>query len=106
MLAARSRGKPPGAAGARIPGSGTVAILLGLMDDMGPQPRSAIVCQAQGCRLGLIPSMYLGNVIGLVLVPDRGADLRVHPTGAVRRGSTPDRGVLRHRRLCDPERDV
>jgi TctA family transporter len=43
--------------------------------------RAAAVRRAQGFRLGLIASMYLGNVVGLVIVlttvPIFAADLRV-----------------------------
>jgi len=55
---------------------------------------------------GLIASMYLGNVVALVLVLTDRADFRLDPAGAVRRRCADDRGVLRDRRLRDPECDV
>jgi TctA family transporter len=52
---------------ARHSGSGTAAILLGGLMVWGLNPAAA-VRRAQGFRLGLIASMYLGNIVGLVIV--------------------------------------
>ncbi|MGX1327933.1 putative tricarboxylic transport membrane protein [Bradyrhizobium elkanii] len=89
-----------------IPGSGTAAILLGGLMVWGLNPGPLLFVEHKDFVWGLIASMYLGNVVGLVLGADHGADLRLDPARAVRGRSADDRGVLRDRRLCDPECDV
>ena len=55
---------------------------------------------------GLIASMYLGNVGRPRAGADDGADIRLDPARPIRGRRADDRGVLRDRRLRDPERDV
>ena len=89
-----------------IPGSGTAAILLGGLMVWGLNPGPAAVRRAQGFCLGpdrVDVSRQRGRPRAGA---DHGADLRLDPEGAVRRGGADDRGVLRDRRLRDPERDV
>ncbi|MHC2711722.1 putative tricarboxylic transport membrane protein [Bradyrhizobium diazoefficiens] len=89
-----------------IPGSGTAAILLGGLMVWGLNPGPLLFVEHKDFVWGLIASMYLGNVVGLVLVlttvPIFASILRVPLCG----GGADDRGILRDRRLCDPERDV
>ncbi|MHC2867346.1 putative tricarboxylic transport membrane protein [Bradyrhizobium diazoefficiens] len=89
-----------------IPGSGTAAILLGGLMVWGLNPGPLLFVEHKDFVWGLIASMYLGNVVGPRAGADDGADLRLDPARAVRGGGADDRGVLRDRRLCDPERDV
>ncbi|MEY9422571.1 TctA family transporter [Bradyrhizobium japonicum] len=89
-----------------IPGSGTAAILLGGLMVWGTQSGSAAVRGAQGLRLGPDRLDVSRQCRRPRAGADDGADLRLDPAGAVRRGGADDRGVLRDRRLCDPERDV
>src|SRR5437870_7999231 len=51
-----------------IPGSGTAAILLGGLMGWGLNPGPLLFVEHKGFVWGLIASMYLGNVVGLVLV--------------------------------------
>src|SRR5438270_563490 len=51
-----------------IPGSGTAAILLGGLMVWGLNPGPLLFVEHKGFVWGLIASMYLGNVVGLVLV--------------------------------------
>src|SRR5262249_18859397 len=51
-----------------IPGSGTAAILLGGLMVWGLNPGPLLVVEHKDFVWGLIASMYLGNVVGLVLV--------------------------------------
>jgi putative tricarboxylic transport membrane protein len=51
-----------------IPGSPTAAVLLGGPPDLGAAAGSAAVRRAEGFRVGLIASMYLGNLAGLIIV--------------------------------------
>src|ERR1700751_352231 len=74
-----------------IPGSGTAAILLGGLMVWGLNPGPLLFVEHKGFVCGLIASMYLGNVVGLVLV------LTTVPVFAA---------VLRVRVLCHPERHV
>src|SRR6266516_385948 len=64
-----------------IPGSGTAAILLGGLMVWGLNPGPLLFVEHKGFVWGLIASMYLGNVVGLVLelstVPLFAAVLRV-----------------------------
>ena len=89
-----------------IPGSGTAAILLGGLMVWGLNPGAAAVRRAQGFRLGPdrldVSRQRRRSHPGA----DDGADLRLDPARAVCGGGADDRGVLRDRRLCDPERDV
>ncbi|MGF6425667.1 putative tricarboxylic transport membrane protein [Bradyrhizobium elkanii] len=89
-----------------IPGSGTAAILLGGLMVWGLNPGPLLFVEHKDFVWGLIASMYLGNVVGLVLVlttvPIFASILRV-PFAAVAPMIVV---VLRDRRLCDPECDV
>src|SRR3982074_2269829 len=51
-----------------IPGSGTAAILLGGLMVWGLNPGPLLFVEHKGFVWGLIASMYLGNVVGLLLV--------------------------------------
>jgi TctA family transporter len=51
-----------------IPGSGTAAILLGGLMVWGLNPGPLLFVEHKSFVWGLIASMYLGNVVGLVLV--------------------------------------
>jgi len=51
-----------------IPGSGTAAILLGGLMVRGLNPGPLLFVEHKDFVWGLIASMYLGNVVGLVLV--------------------------------------
>jgi TctA family transporter len=51
-----------------IPGSGTAAILLGGLMVWGLNPGPLLFVEHKAFVWGLIASMYLGNVVGLVLV--------------------------------------
>jgi TctA family transporter len=51
-----------------IPGSGTAAILLGGLMVWGLNPGPLLFVEQKNFVWGLIASMYLGNVVGLVLV--------------------------------------
>ena len=51
-----------------IPGSGTAAILLGGLLVWGLNPGPLLFVEHKSFVWGLIASMYLGNVVGLVLV--------------------------------------
>src|SRR5207302_1808268 len=51
-----------------LPGSGTAAILLGGLMVWGLNPGPLLFVEHKGFVWGLIASMYLGNVVGLILV--------------------------------------
>ena len=51
-----------------IPGSGTAAILLGGLMVWGLNPGPLLFVEHKDFVWGLIASMYLGNVVGLLLV--------------------------------------
>ena len=59
-----------------IPGSGTAAILLGGLMVWGLNPGPLLFVEQKDFVWGLIASMYLGNVVGLVIVLDHRAALR------------------------------
>ena len=59
-----------------IPGSGTAAILLGGLMVWGLNPGPLLFVEHKDFVWGLIASMYLGNIVGLVHRADHGADLR------------------------------
>ena len=82
-----------------IPGSGTAAILLGGLMVWGLNPGPLLFVEHKDFVWGLIASMYLGNVVGLVLVLTTVPIFAADPAGAVRGHRADDRGVLRHRRL-------
>jgi len=89
-----------------IPGSGTAAILLGGLMVWGLNPGPLLFVEHKDFVWGLIASMYLGNIVGLVIVlttvPVFAAILRV-PFSAVAPMIVVSCaiGVLRH-----PERHV
>ena len=89
-----------------IPGSGTAAILLGGLMVWGLNPGPLLFVEHKDFVWGLIASMYLGNVVGLVIVLTTVPIFAVDPARSVRGGGADDRRVLRDRRLRDPERDV
>jgi putative tricarboxylic transport membrane protein len=51
-----------------IPGSPTAAVLLGGLLVWGLQPGPLLFVEQKDCVWGLIASMYLGNVVGLIVV--------------------------------------
>src|SRR5678815_1999845 len=51
-----------------IPGSGTAAILLGGLMVWGLNPGPLLFVEHKQFVWGLIASMYLGNVVGLIMV--------------------------------------
>ena len=81
-----------------IPGSGTAAILLGGLMVWGLNPGPLLFVEHKDFVWGLIASMYLGNVVGLVLVlttvPIFASILRV-PFAAVAPMIEPDTPVIR-----------
>ena len=89
-----------------IPGSGTAAILLGGLMVWGLNPGPLLFVEHKDFVWGLIASMYLGNVVGLVIVLTTVPIFAADPARSVRRRRADDRRVLRHRRLRHPERDV
>ncbi len=89
-----------------IPGSGTAAILLGGLMVWGLNPGPLLFVEHKDFVWGLIASMYLGNVVGLVIVLTTVPIFAVDPARAVRGHGADDRGVLRDRRLRHSERDV
>ena len=89
-----------------IPGSGTAAILLGGLMVWGLNPGPLLFVEHKDFVWGLIASMYLGNVVGLIIVLTTVPVFAADPARAVRRHRADDRGVLRDRRLRHPERDV
>ena len=82
-----------------VPGSPTAAVLLGGLLIWGLQPGPLLFVEQKDFVWGLIASMYLGNIVGLVvvltMVPVFAAILRV-PFGDHRAGHP---GDLRDRRL-------
>jgi putative tricarboxylic transport membrane protein len=58
-----SRPRPP-----RIPGSPTAAVLLGGLLIWGLQPGPLLFVEQKDFVWGLIASMYLGNLVGLIVV--------------------------------------
>ena len=89
-----------------IPGSGTAAILLGGLMVWGLNPGPLLFVEHKDFVWGLIASMYLGNVVGLVLVlttvPIFASILRV-PFAAVAPMIVVSCAIGAYR---DPERDV
>jgi hypothetical protein len=85
---------------------GTAAVLLGGLMVCGLNPRTAAVRRAQGCCLGSDRLDLPRQCRGPRHRADHGADLRIHPAGAVRGGGADDCGVFRDRCLCDPESHV
>ena len=82
-----------------IPGSGTAAILLGGLMVWGLNPGPLLFVEQKDFVWGLIASMYLGNIVGLVLVLLDGADVRRGAARALRGDRADDRRLLRDRRL-------
>ena len=82
-----------------IPGSGTAAILLGGLMVWGLNPGPLLFVEHKEFVWGLIASMYLGNVVGLVLVLTTVPIFAADPARAVLGHRADDRGVLRDRRL-------
>ncbi|MGY3468830.1 putative tricarboxylic transport membrane protein [Bradyrhizobium sp. LM6.11] len=89
-----------------IPGSGTAAILLGGLMVWGLNPGPLLFVEHKDFVWGLIASIVSRQCRRPRAGADDGADLRLDPARAVRRGGADDRGVLCDRRLCDPERHV
>lgn len=88
-----------------IPRFSTAAILLRGLIVWGVNPGSLLLAKHDDFVWGLIASMYLGNVVGLVVLLTK-VLVRLYRAGAVCLGGADDRGVLRDPRLCDPERNV
>jgi putative tricarboxylic transport membrane protein len=89
-----------------IPGSPTAAVLLGGLLIWGLQPGPLLFVEQKDFVWGLIASMYLGNIVGLIVVlttvPLVGGD-PAHPVRDHRAG---DHRHLRDRRLHGAQRDV
>jgi putative tricarboxylic transport membrane protein len=74
-----------------VPGSPTAAVLLGGLMMWGLQPGPMLFVEQKDFVWGLIASMYLGNIAGLIIV------LAAVPVFAAIL-----RGALQHHRLGDP----
>jgi putative tricarboxylic transport membrane protein len=89
-----------------IPGSPTAAVLLGGLLIWGLQPGPMLFVEQKDFVWGLIASMYLGNIVGLIVVlttvPWWAAILRI-PFSIIGAG---DHRHLRHRRLHGEQLDV
>ena len=82
-----------------IPGSPTAAVLLGGLLIWGLQPGPLLFIEKKDFVWGLIASMYLGNLAGLIIVltcvPFFAAILRIPPASSSRRGPTTGSGSSR-----------
>ena len=89
-----------------IPGSPTAAVLLGGLLIWGLQPGPLLFVEQKDFVWGLIASMYLGNIAGLIVVLTMRAAVRrdpAHPVLDHRAGHPRD---LRDRRLHGAQRDA
>jgi TctA family transporter len=82
-----------------VPGSPTAAVLLGGLLIWGLQPGPMPFIDNKDFVWGLIASMYLGNVAGLIIVRDLRAAIRRDPAHPLQHHRAGYPGVLRHRRL-------
>ena len=70
-----------------VPGSPTAAVLLGGLLIWGLQPGPLLFVEQKDFVWGLIASMYLGNIVGLIVVLTMRAAVRRDPAHAVLRSS-------------------
>ena len=89
-----------------IPGSPTAAVLLGGLLIWGLQPGPLLFVEQKDFVWGLIASMYLGNIAGLIIVLTTVPLVRGDPAHSVLDHRAGDRRDLRDRRLHRPQRDV
>ena len=82
-----------------IPGSPTAAVLLGGLLIWGLQPGPLLFVEQKDFVWGLIASMYLGNIVGLIVVLTMRAAVCRDPAHAVLHHRAGHPGDLRHRRL-------
>ena len=89
-----------------IPGSPTAAVLLGGLLIWGLQPGPLLFVEQKDFVWGLIASMYLGNIVGLIVVLTMRAAVRRDPAHAVLDHRADHPGDLRHRRLHGAQHDL
>ena len=89
-----------------IPGSPTAAVLLGGLLIWGLQPGPLLFVEQKEFVWGLIASMYLGNLAGLIIVLTLRSAVRGDSSRAVQHHRAGDHGRLRGRRLHRQQRDV
>ncbi len=89
-----------------IPGSPTAAVLLGGLLIWGLQPGPLLFVEQKEFVWGLIASMYLGNLAGLIIGPELRSALRGDSPGALQHHRADHHGRLRGRRLHRQQRDV
>ena len=70
-----------------VPGSPTAAVLLGGLLIWGLQPGPLLFVEQKEFVWGLIASMYLGNIVGLIDRADLRAAVRGDPAHPVQRSS-------------------
>ena len=89
-----------------VPGSPTAAVLLGGLLIWGLQPGPLLFVEQKDFVWGLIASMYLGNIVGLIIVLTMRAAVRRHLARAVQHHRADHPGVLRHRCLHGAQQHV
>ena len=89
-----------------IPGSPTAAVLLGGLLIWGLQPGPLLFVEQKDFVWGLIASMYLGNIVGLIVVLTTRAAVRGDPAHPVLDHRAGDHRDLRDRRLHGAQRDA
>ena len=82
-----------------VPGSPTAAVLLGGLLIWGLQPGPLLFVEQKEFVWGLIASMYLGNIVGLIIVHHVRAAVCGDPAGAVQHHRPDHPGAVRDRRL-------
>ena len=82
-----------------VPGSPTAAVLLGGLLIWGLQPGPLLFVEQKDFVWGLIASMYLGNIVGLIDRADLRAAVRRDPAHSVQRHRADHPGDVRDRRL-------
>jgi putative tricarboxylic transport membrane protein len=85
-----------------IPGSPTAAVLLGGLLIWGLQPGPLLFTEKPDFVWGLIASMYLGNIVGLIIVLTTCALVGRHPAHSVLGDRPGHHRDLRDRRLHGP----
>ncbi|MCK7500075.1 MAG: tripartite tricarboxylate transporter permease [Comamonadaceae bacterium] len=89
-----------------IPGSPTAAVLLGGLLIWGLQPGPLLFVEQKDFVWGLIASMYLGNIVGLIVVLTTVPLVRGDPAHPVLDHRAGDHRHLRDRRLHGAQLDV
>ena len=87
-----------------IPGSPTAAVLLGGLLIWGLQPGPLLFIEQKEFVWGLIASIYIANVAGLIVVLTTRPAVRGHPAHPVQRHRAGDHRDLRDRRLHREQR--